>query len=118
MPRLDGADFEHAFEEAPDAMIQQVSVSLEKPKEKRLDQLIYRNYSEPPKMSSLGSNRIVLDEFKIKKTVDIKRLKHQLWGSMAEKLQSEEQKQDLTLSRVMDDLYHNKKAIKPHNVSV
>ena len=31
MADLGGVDFEHGFEEAPDAMIQQVSVKLEKP---------------------------------------------------------------------------------------
>ena len=51
----------------------------------------------------------MLNEFKIKKTVDVKRLKHQLWENLDPKLEDQNKEEDVTLASLMDELYYEKK---------
>ena len=60
----------------------------------------------------------MLNEFKIKKTVDVRRLKHQLWENLNPKLEDPNNEEEVTLASLMDELYYEKKIINPNNVSV
>ena len=80
--------------------------------------LIMREYHGLTDMRQIGSQRILLNEFKIKKTVDVRRLKHQLWDNLNPKLEDQSEKEDVTLSKLMDELYYEKGVINPDNVSV
>ena len=76
-----------------------------------MSELIVRNYSGMPGISQISNNRIVLNEFKIKKTVDVKRLKHQLWENLDPKLEDQYKEKEVTLASLMDELYYEKKII-------
>ena len=83
-----------------------------------MSELIVRNYSGMHGISQISNNRIVLNEFKIKKTVDVKRLKHQLWENLDPKLEDQNKEKEVTLASLMDELYYEKTIINPNNVSV
>ena len=100
------------------------------------------NVSRSKRFEATGGNnqKIGLNAFAIRKNVDVKRLKHQLWDHIHPKLDeinqkkkeieskalnTEELKENLlqngdetTMGNLMDDLYYNKQVVNPNNVSV
>jgi len=68
-----------------------------------------------------GTNQqINVNPFAIRKTINVKRLKNQLWDVLQDKIESEIEgiANDVTLASVMDDMYFGSKQIDPVNVSV